>query len=75
MNKTMNRLIKFGPIKTSRIELVDILKAWIAISLAFAFIYTGISFFGGGLSKLLSSQFLIMFLISLLTAGFRFFVA
>src|SRR3989338_2503136 len=70
----MNRTIEIGKIKTSRTELIDITKAWLALSLAFTFVYAGVSLFGGTFSigKLFSSQFGILFIISLFTAGLGF---
>ena len=62
----MNKTIKIGKINTSKVELVDIAKAWLAISLAFAFVYSGASLFSGGINKIFSPGFLVMFLISLL---------
>jgi len=76
----MHKSIKIGSIKTSRTEIVDILKAWLALSLAFTFLLyprfygSGISVLGGGFSvaKIFSIDFLILFIISLLTAGLGF---
>jgi len=68
----MNKTIKIGKINTSKVELVDIAKAWLAISLAFAFVYSGASLFSGGIDKIFSTGFLVMFLISLFTAGIGF---
>tara|TARA_Y100000310_G_C20650620_1_gene799220 strand:+ start:979 stop:1635 length:657 start_codon:yes stop_codon:yes gene_type:complete len=68
----MNHLIKLGRIKTSRIELIDITKAWLALSLAFAFVYSGASLVRGNFSTLFSVNFLVMFVISLFTAGIGF---
>jgi Zn-dependent protease len=68
----MNKTIKIGKINTSKVELVDIAKAWLAISLAFAFVYSGASLFSGGMNKIFSMGFLVMFLISLFTAGIGF---
>lgn len=64
--------IKIGKINTSKIELIDITKAWLAISLAFALVYSGASLFGGNLAKILSINFLLVFLISLFTGGLGF---
>ncbi len=62
----MSKAIEIGKIKTSRTELVDITKAWLALSLAFTFVYAGVSLFGGTFSigKLFSSQFGLLFAIS-----------
>ncbi|MBT3814621.1 metalloprotease [Candidatus Woesearchaeota archaeon] len=68
----MYKTIKIGRIKTSRIELVDIAKAWLAISLAFAFFLSGTSLVEGNISNAFSYQFLISFLISLFTVGVGF---
>lgn len=68
----MYKTIKIGRIKTSKLELVDITKAWLALSLAFAFVYSGISLFRGGLGNIFTTNFLIMFLVSLFTAGIGF---
>lgn len=68
----MNHSIKIGKIKTSRTEIVDIVKAWLALSLAFAFIYSGASILNGGIAKAFSLHFAVVFLISLFTAGFGF---
>jgi Zn-dependent protease len=68
----MYKSINLGKIKTSRTELIDILKAWMALSLAFAFIYSGASLINGSISKVFSSQFLALFMISAFTAGLGF---
>ena len=57
---------------TSRTELIDIAKAWLAISLAFAFTYSGARLLGGSFNRVFSLQFLVVFLISLFTAGLGF---
>ncbi|MFH1054325.1 MAG: peptidase M50 [Candidatus Woesearchaeota archaeon] len=54
--------MKIGPFNTSKKELNDIFKAWIAISLAFSLIF--------GTSSL--SRFISAFIISLLTVGLGF---
>ena len=71
--------IKIGKVKTSKIELLDITKAWIVLSLAFAFLlapqFLGVdlSLFGHfSLGVLLSVGFLKLFTVSLLTAGIGF---
>jgi len=70
----MNKTIKIGKISTSRTELVDIAKAWVVISLTFAFLFSGItlssenSFFSG----LESSKFWLLTLVSLITVGVGF---
>ena len=68
----MYKTIKIGKIKTSRIELIDIAKAWLAISLAFAFVYSGASLLSGNINNLFSTAFFLIFLISLFTAGLGF---
>ena len=68
----MYKIIKLGKIKTSRIELVDIAKAWLAISLAFAFVLTNTSLIDGTISNVLSLQFFTYFIIALFTAGLGF---
>ncbi len=64
--------LKIGSVATSKTEVVDILKAWLALSLAFAFIYSGASILGGSISNVFSLPFLILFVISLFTAGLGF---
>ncbi|MEK6809958.1 MAG: metalloprotease [Nanoarchaeota archaeon] len=68
----MHKTVKIGSIKTSRTEIIDILKAWLALSLAFAFIYSGASILNGGVGRVFSFNFLIIFCISLFTAGLGF---
>src|SRR3989344_3864754 len=67
----MHQTIKIGNIKTSKMELIDITKSWLAISLAFAFVYSGISLFKG-IDGLFSLSFLVMLGLSGLTAGIGF---
>lgn len=55
-----HKTIKIGPFSTSRIELRDLLKAWAAISLAFAILFRG------------TAGFAIGFLVSALTVGLGF---
>lgn len=64
--------LKIGGVVTSKTELVDILKAWLALSLAFAFIYSGAHLLGGSIGKVFSTPFLLLFVISLFTAGLGF---
>ncbi len=71
--------IQIGKIKASKIELRDIAKAWIVLSLAFAFLLfprfygTGLSLLNGfSFEKLFSIQFLSLFIVSLFTAGLGF---
>lgn len=68
----MHKTITIGKIRTSRTELVDILKAWLALSFAFTFIYAGASVLGGDINKIFSLNFVSIFVISLFTAGFGF---
>lgn len=67
-----NKLISIGRIKTSRFELVDIVKAWLALSLAFAFVYSGVSLINGRIGGIFSTQFLVLVVVSLFTAGLGF---
>jgi len=62
--------IKIGRFRTSKRELVDITKAWFAISLAFTFIFSDIGL--NNLSGIISIEFLIILLASLFTAGLGF---
>ena len=59
----MQKSIKIGGISTSKIELVDLLKAWIAISLAFAIVMGGLSF---------DVRFLIIIALAAITVGTGF---
>lgn len=73
---TTYKTLKLGPISTSTLELRDILKAWLIISLAFTFAFSGTSLVDGTFGRLSSLSFLISFLklfaISLFTAGLGF---
>ncbi len=69
---TQTGMIKLGGIKTSKTELVDITKAWLALSLAFTFVYSGASLLRGGISNIFTFNFLVFFVISLFTAGMGF---
>ncbi len=69
---TMYHTMKILGVKTSRTELLDIAKAWVALSLAFAFIYSGAHLLGGSLDRVISLSFLLVFVISLFTAGLGF---
>ncbi|HLD79776.1 MAG TPA: hypothetical protein VJA18_04405, partial [Candidatus Nanoarchaeia archaeon] len=60
----INKMITIGKVKTSRTEIVDILKAWLALSLAFTFIYTGASVLNGEINRIFSLNFLTFFVIS-----------
>lgn len=64
--------IKISRIKTSRTELIDIAKAWIALSFAFAVIYAGAGLINGSVSNIFSRNFLFLFVISMFTAGLGF---
>jgi len=55
--------IQLGSISTSRTELVDLIKAWVAISLAFAILFK---------SSFLSSDFFNVFIFSSITVGLGF---
>ena len=70
-NMTMHQ-VKISSIKTSRFELIDISKAWIVLSLAFAFVYTGAHLIGGDINRVLTMQFLKLFIVSMGTAGLGF---
>lgn len=64
--------IKFCGIRTSSVELVDIAKAWLALSFAFAIVFGGFSLASGKIYSIFSASFATYFLISLLTAGLGF---
>lgn len=66
--------IKFWRIKTSNVELKDITKAWLALSLAFTFAFSGLSLINGSFSftSFFSLKFLVLLLISAFTAGIGF---
>ena len=68
----MYKTIKLGKIKTSKLELIDITKAWLAISIAFALVFSGITLLNGTISNIFTINFGVMFLISLFTAGIGF---
>jgi Zn-dependent protease len=68
----MHQTIKIGKIKTSKKELVDITKSWLALSLAFALAFSGTSLINGTITNVFSLTFAVMFLISLFTAGIGF---
>ncbi len=70
----MYKKIKLGKLKTSKTEIIDIAKAWLTISLAFAFVFSGITLFSQNfsLTALFSYNFWLFFLVSLLTAGLGF---
>ncbi len=60
-----NRTYKIGPFYSSEIEIIDITKAWIAISVAFAIINVGVS-------AVFNIKFLTSFLFSAITVGLGF---
>ena len=68
--KSTSYLLKYkiGNISTSQKEIVDITKAWIAISVAFAILLTG----GPIYNNIFSSKFYSMFIISSITVGIGF---
>lgn len=68
----MYQTIKIGKIKTSSIELKDIAKAWLAISFAFAIVFSGFSLLNGQIYRIFSLDFVVLFAIALLTAGLGF---
>jgi Zn-dependent protease len=55
--------IQLGSVSTSRTELIDLIKAWLAISIAFAILLR---------SSLPSPNFLISFMVASLSVGFGF---
>jgi len=63
LTQIYGKSIKIGSIRTSDIELKDLVKAWLAISLAFAILFNGLSF---------DISFLFTFLMSGLTVGVGF---
>ncbi len=71
-SRKMYPTLKIGKINTSKIELVDITKAWAALSLAFAIAYSGASLMGGSVENLISLRFVLLFFVSLFTAGLGF---
>src|SRR3989344_527368 len=65
--------LQLGKISTSLTEVKDIVKAWLALSFAFALIYSGVYVLGGKpFSALLTTAFLFNFGIALGTAGIGF---
>lgn len=66
--------ITIGKIRTSKTELLDITKAWLALSLAFTFAFSGMSILSGRFSPaaIFSLSFTVLFGISLFTAGIGF---
>ncbi|MBI2103332.1 metalloprotease [Candidatus Woesearchaeota archaeon] len=68
----MNKAIRIGRIRTSSIELIDITKAWLALSFAFAVVFAGFSLFSGQIYGIFSLSFGKYFIMALLTAGLGF---
>lgn len=66
------KTIQIGKIRTSKLELVDITKAWVVLSLAFALVLTNTNLLQGTLPNIFSIQLGVYFLISLFTAGIGF---
>ena len=66
------KTIQIWKLRTSKTELIDILKAWLVLSLAFALVFGGITLINGSLSKIFSSAFVVLFLVSMMTAGLGF---
>src|SRR3989344_5435596 len=65
----MDQMMPKQKIRTSKIELIDITKAWLTLSFAFALVYSGISLMGGKpLTQVLTLPFLLTFAIALFTA-------
>jgi len=60
--------IKIGPFTSSKKELIDLLKSWLAISLAFGIVI------GGGFTALLSTKILYSFSISAIAVGVGFLI-
>ncbi|MBT3297865.1 hypothetical protein HN385_02995 [archaeon] len=58
-----NKHFKIGKISTSKIEIIDIIKSWLAISLAFTIANIGLSF---------NINFIILLIVSALTIGIGF---
>lgn len=67
-----HKAVKIGKISTSRTEIVDIIKAWLALSLAFTFIYASASVLNGNIARIFSLNFAHIFIISMFTAGLGF---
>lgn len=68
----MNKAIKIGKVHTSRRELIDIAKAWLVLSVAFAFAITNITILSGRIGAIFSVNFLLVVLASMFTAGIGF---
>ncbi len=63
-NQPYHRQIKIGPVSTSEAELKDLIKAWIAISIAFGILLSGASIF--------SAKFYSSFVVASLSVGIGF---
>lgn len=63
MDLSMHQSIRIGALSTSRTELVDLAKAWAAISVAFALVMNGLSF---------DARFLLAILLAGITVGLGF---
>src|SRR3989344_1672191 len=72
MRTKMYQPIKIGKISTSKTEIIDIAKACITLSLAFAIIYAGAHLIGGSFDRIFSPSFLMFFIVALFTAGLGF---
>ena len=60
-----HKIYRLGPFTTSEIELQDLFKAWLAISVAFGIVL-------GGIDKLFSPGFIYIFLFAAVTVGIGF---
>jgi len=70
----MNKTIKIGNISTSKVELLDITKAWVMVALTFTFLFSGLNLMDGTLTfaKVENFSFWLLVLVSLFTAGIGF---
>jgi len=70
----MYKTVMIGKIRTSKQELIDITKAWLALSVAFAFAFSGMSLLSGAfsVSRVFSISFLQLIGVSVVTAGLGF---
>ena len=70
----MYKEINFWKIKSSKKELIDITKAWLVLSVAFAFAFSGMSLISGvfSIDRIFSFSFLSLIGVSLVTAGLGF---
>ena len=71
MQNRFRQLRVFG-IETSNIEIDHLIKAWLAISFAFAIFFSSVSFFTIG--SIFTFGFLLIFLLSASTAGLGFVI-